>query len=342
MKSSMHEDHAKISVVIPSYNAAGMIEQAVDSVLAQDWPNIECIVIDDGSTDDTEQVLAPYSEKIRYLRKQNGGFASARNLGMRESHGEFIAWLDADDIFQPDKLSRQMVLLTECPEIGLVCTDFSMFDKNGVIYDSALSQYYGVLKKILGFEDIFSRKHALGNGDVCWSGFVLDTLLKGNFIHPPTVLFRKQVFDQVGPQLEGLVNATDYEYLSRIAGQYQIGLLNEPLLQYRISEGQSSSSANFSKNAQYNEMALRHMLESFSLDTGQRKLTVEHLRKVRMLAARHLAEDEKFLALKYLFLAQVGGVPNLKSLIVLMKIMTPNWLIRWRRRNFINEDQHGF
>lgn len=332
----------KISVVIPSYNAAGMIEEAVASVLAQTWPNIECVVVDDGSTDETEVALKSYKDRVRYIKKPNGGFASARNLGMEKASGDFIAWLDADDIFEPNKLERQMALFDTWPELGLVCSDFKMFDETGVFRESALRSYYGVLERGLSFDEIFQSKKTLENGDHCWHGSILNSLLKGNFVHPPTVLFRRAVFKDVGPQKVSLGNATDYEYLSRIACKYSIGLVNEPLLRYRISEGQSSSPKNFAKNARFTELALRHMKESFPLDDSQVALMAGRILAIQLTTARHLADESKLAALRCFWAAQVGQRITIKSMLVFFKILTPKFVIRWRRALLPNKQNHGF
>tara|TARA_R110002073_G_scaffold336589_1_gene536561 strand:+ start:78158 stop:79174 length:1017 start_codon:yes stop_codon:yes gene_type:complete len=338
----MDVNREKISVVIPSYNAAGMIEEAVASVLAQTWPNIECVVVDDGSTDGTEAALKPYKDRIRYIKKPNGGFASARNLGMERASGEFIAWLDADDIFEPSKLERQMALFDVCPDLGLVCSDFKMFDETGVFRESALRFYYGVLERGLSFEEIFQSEKVLENGDHCWHGRILNSLLKGNFVHPPTVLFRRAVFTNVGPQNVSLGNATDYEYLSRIACKYSVGLVNEPLLRYRISEGQSSSPKNFAKNARFTELALRHMKENFPLDGLQAALMAGRILAIQLTTARHLADESKLAALRCFWTAQVGQRITRKSVVVFFKILTPKFVIRWRRALLPNKQHHGF
>ena len=98
----------KVSVIIPTYNRSRQVVEAVKSVLAQSWQALEVIVIDDGSTDDTESALAPYLDTIRYVQKPNGGVSSARNRGIQEARGEKVAFLDSDDTWHPDKLRKQM------------------------------------------------------------------------------------------------------------------------------------------------------------------------------------------------------------------------------------------
>ncbi|HEY2324319.1 MAG TPA: glycosyltransferase family A protein, partial [Thermoanaerobaculia bacterium] len=107
-----------VSVVIPSYNYARYLGEAIDSALAQTLPPLEVIVVDDGSTDETSEVLATYADRIRVLRQKNSGVAVARNSGIAAAHGEYVAFLDADDIWLPRKLELQMARFDE--SIGLV------------------------------------------------------------------------------------------------------------------------------------------------------------------------------------------------------------------------------
>jgi glycosyltransferase involved in cell wall biosynthesis len=109
---------SSVSVIIPAYNAARFLPEALESVFSQTWPELEVIVVDDGSTDDTREMLKPYGERIQYLHKENGGPASARNLGLRHARGRFVAFLDADDLWLPRKTELQMAQMTDS-RVGL-------------------------------------------------------------------------------------------------------------------------------------------------------------------------------------------------------------------------------
>ena len=120
----------RVSVIIPTYNRAHLVERAIDSVLTQDFADFEIIVVDDGSTDETPIKLSRYGDsRICYLRKENGGLASARNAGIAQAHGEYIAFLDDDDTFLPTKLSLQAQLLDVRPEIGVVAGGWLFVDE---------------------------------------------------------------------------------------------------------------------------------------------------------------------------------------------------------------------
>lgn len=111
-----------VSVIIPAYRAAPTIGRALDSLLAQTRPPDEIIVVDDGSPDDLAGALAPYAGRHTLVRQENGGAASARNRGLEHARGQFIAFLDADDYWEPDKLARQLALFQKYPEVGLVAS----------------------------------------------------------------------------------------------------------------------------------------------------------------------------------------------------------------------------
>ena len=121
-----------VAVIIPTYNRAALLIEALNSVLAQTFQDFEVIIVDDGSTDDTADRLKPFltDSRVRYVRQINGGPARARNYGIREAHGEFIALLDSDDLWLPTKLEKQVALLRANPEIGLVYSDVTWIDAN--------------------------------------------------------------------------------------------------------------------------------------------------------------------------------------------------------------------
>lgn len=120
----------KVSVVIPTYNSARYVITAVESVLAQTYRHFEVLVVDDGSTDDTKEVLSKYEESIRYLYKPNGGVSKARNYGIQRAQGKYIAFLDADDVWLPEKLEKQIALLESDTNIGLSYTSAIKVDEN--------------------------------------------------------------------------------------------------------------------------------------------------------------------------------------------------------------------
>ena len=111
---------ALVSTVIPAHNYGRYVGEAIDSVLAQTYSPVEVVVVDDGSTDDTRARLAPYASMIRYLHQEKGGLSAARNTGIRQANGEWIALLDADDLWHPEKLELQLRSAARLGEVALV------------------------------------------------------------------------------------------------------------------------------------------------------------------------------------------------------------------------------
>lgn len=121
----------KVSVIIPSYNCARYLPEAINSVLAQTYQNFEIIVIDDGSTDQTAEVLRRYGDRVRAIYQQNQGVARARNHGIRQAQGDWIAFLDADDVLLPHKLEAQLAVAAQNPELGMIHSGWNRVDAAG-------------------------------------------------------------------------------------------------------------------------------------------------------------------------------------------------------------------
>lgn len=210
----------KVSVIIPSYNSARYIQEAIDSVLRQTYSSVEVIVIDDGSFDTTHILLKEYinDKKIVYILKENGGPASARNVGIRQATGEFITFLDADDIWEADKLDKQMPLFDD-QEVGLVYSDMILF--GGRVKNAVHSE---------GTKGFFR-------------GSVLKQLIENNFISTSSVIVRRSIFDSIGyfNEQRNLIAIEDYDMWLRIAPFYIMEYISEPLVRYRLHDGQISS-----------------------------------------------------------------------------------------------------
>jgi glycosyltransferase involved in cell wall biosynthesis len=118
-----------VTAVIPAYNAERFVADAVESVLAQTYPSVECIVVDDGSTDGTSRTLSRFGTAIQLIATPNGGVSRARNVGIRSARGEFVAFLDADDTWVADKLTEQMAIFSDRPELGMVYSGIALADE---------------------------------------------------------------------------------------------------------------------------------------------------------------------------------------------------------------------
>lgn len=207
-----------ISVVIPSYNAARFVNQAIDSVIQQTYSPVEIIVVDDGSTDDTAQRLGELGDRIRYIHQANGGLSKARNRGIREARGEFVAFLDADDKWLPEKLQKQWEKLQADPDLKFVHTDvFDLIETTGEVVH----------------EDRNGRRFT---GD-CYLEF-----FEGNVIIPSSVLVARSCLDRMGNFDEAIRGAStqDMDLCLRIARHHRFGYIDEPLVLYRMHPDNAS------------------------------------------------------------------------------------------------------
>lgn len=205
-----------VSVVIPAYNAERYIAAAVDSALAQTYPHCEVIVVDDGSTDRTPQILEGYGDRIRLHRQQNGGSSAACNAGVALARGRWIAFLDADDLWLPDKTRLQ---LERCGRLAISHTDSWCFGE-------ALPQ------------DV--RR---GSFEPLYGGQVLERLLVVNFITKSSVLMLREVYLEAGGFGNTYPAVEDWPLWLRVCARHELGLVDEPLVRYRVHPQSKSMAA---------------------------------------------------------------------------------------------------
>jgi glycosyltransferase involved in cell wall biosynthesis len=207
-----------VSVIIPSYNAGGYVAEAVASVLVQTYQPLEIILINDGSTDDTDEVLLRYVGKMRYFYQPNRGLSATRNRAIALARGELIAFLDADDVWLPEKLARQVDCLTQNPRIGLVHTNYV---------------------KLYSDTGIHSPHEPLNITDGrCYTRLVL-----GNVLLVSSVVLRRECLDRVGVFDEKIPQRTceDYDLWLRIARHFEFAYIPEALMLYRRHAGNMSN-----------------------------------------------------------------------------------------------------
>lgn len=193
-----------VSVVIPTFNRWPMVGEAVASVLAQTYGDLELIVVDDGSTDDTGRELAKFGDRLRYFATENRGAAAARNFGVRQARGRYVAFLDSDDLWRPSKLQAQVSYMEEHPEIK-VCQTEEIWIRNGVRVNPK-----AVHRKPSG--NIFLRSLEL-----C-------------LVSPSAVLLTRELFKELGGFDESFPVCEDYDLWLRLAAKYPVPLIAEPLV----------------------------------------------------------------------------------------------------------------
>jgi hypothetical protein len=244
------EDSALVSVIIPTFNYAHFVVDAVESALAQTYRPVEVIVVDDGSTDDTRARLEPYRDRITYIHQPNQGLSAARNTAIRSARGPVVALLDADDQFHPRKLELQMAYLAAHPAVGLVaCESFEEPARRWPVIDPV-----GVPATPVGLRALAARSR----------------------FAPSSVAVRRACLDAVGPFDPGLRSAEDRDMWIRVAFRFPMARLEAPLCWYRVQPG--SMSHNPDRMERYEQVVL------------DRAFALPPLRGARLLRRKALSE----------------------------------------------------
>ena len=205
-----------VSTIIPAYNAERYLAEAVDSALAQTHPNCEVIVVDDGSTDATAEILAGYGDRIRVVRQKNAGTAAACDAGAAAARGGWIAFLDADDVWLPEKIELQ---LARCAGFGISHTDSWCFGET------------------------LEREVLRSSFEPPYQGRVLHQLLVRNFITKSSVMVRKDVLEEAGGFGNKYLTVEDWPLWLRICARHELGYVDRPLVRYRVHPHSKSMAA---------------------------------------------------------------------------------------------------
>jgi len=221
----MKNNSPKVSIILPTYNRAHIIEKAIQSVLNQTYQDFEIIIIDDGSKDDTKKIIRGFQEKdnrIKYIRfEENKGAAAARNAGIKMSKGEYITFQDSDDEWVIDKLEKQMKVIETSSENIVVYCGFWRIDGDEKTYipDIKISNREGNIHK---------------------------ELLKGNFVDTPSILLPKKNLEKIGMFDENLLRLQDWDLSIRLSKYYNFKLIDEPLyISYLLSDSISANDETF-------------------------------------------------------------------------------------------------
>jgi glycosyltransferase involved in cell wall biosynthesis len=252
-------EKSSVSVVIPTFNRARSVLRAVRSVLAQTRPAVEVIVVDDGSTDGTGDLVREQISGVEYLRQENRGVSAARNRGIEAATGEWVALLDSDDEWLPEKLERQMAMLEQEPEYRVCHTD-EIWVRHG--------------RRVNPRE-----KHAKHGG------WIFRHCLPLCAISPSSVLIHRSVFDEVGLFDESLPACEDYDLWLRVCSRWPVLFLAERLVVKHGGHGDQLSRRTRGLD-RYRILALEKLLESGVLGAGDQRAALETLvEKIDIYAA---------------------------------------------------------
>ncbi len=247
-----------ISAVIPTYNRARTIERAVDSVLDQDYPLVEVIIVDDGSQDDTaDRITKRYSkdQRVRYFRIPNSGVCVARNRGLREVRGEFVAMLDSDDYWLPGKLSLQIGVLKTHPTLSMVWSDMDAIDTTGqMVARKYLRTMYGSYQYFPNALDLFETEWKTEDNVPYYIGYISKALIIGNLVHTSTVVARTDRLLKAGEYDQSVHPSEDQDYYYRVCLTGPVALIDTVTIHYEIGSADAASG-----EARYYELATSSM-----------------------------------------------------------------------------------
>ena len=234
-----HSDNLPlVSVILPTYNRAEFLPDSIGSILSQTYDSYEIIVVDDGSMDNTKEVLYPFYQRIKYLRLENNRGASvARNIGIQSAQGKYIAFIDADDIWLPEKLQTDIEYFNKHPDVSMVYSKHVNIDKNGRVLDEA-------------------SKRRLPSGNVFAQLFS-----EQNFIITSSVVVRKEIFETTGLFDVQLFNCQDWDMWLQIAFYFKVVGINTPLVKYR--HNLHSLSKNRNNVLKYQKMVIDKIYNKF-------------------------------------------------------------------------------
>lgn len=246
-----------VSVIIPTFNRAWAVERAVDSVLDQDYRPFELIVVDDGSTDQTAEILARYGNQLTVVCQENRGVSAARNAGIARAEGDLIAFLDSDDFWRPKKLTVQVDFFTSNPD-ALICQTGEFWVRNG-------------------------RRVNPGRRHRKLSGMIFTSSLELCLVSPSAVMMRKTLFSMVGGFDETLPACEDYDLWLRVTRRYPVHLIDASLV---VKTGGHPDQLSAAPGLdQYRIRSILNLLESNKLTEDQKQAAADVLsRKCRIYA----------------------------------------------------------
>lgn len=253
-----HHRPPRVSVIIPTYNRSWCLPEAIDSVFSQTFQDMELIVVDDGSTDETPALLSHYGDRLRCLRQVNQGVSAARNNGFQATDGALIAFLDSDDLWQPDKLTRQVDFFDRQPE-AQICQTEETWIRRGVRVNP-------------------KHRHRKP------SGWIFEPSLALCLVSPSAVMMRRELLEEMGGFDESLPACEDYDLWLRVSLRYPIHLIDEALVVKRGGhEDQLSRQHSLDR---YRIQSLGKILEREALTDDQSRAADAILReKCRIYAA---------------------------------------------------------
>jgi glycosyltransferase involved in cell wall biosynthesis len=281
-----------VSVIIPAFNAADFIGETLSSVLSQSYKNIELIVVDDGSNDNTRTVVESFGNKIKYIYQANsGGCSSPRNNGFRHSSGKFLHFFDADDLMLPNNIEEKVAYLLNHPDVGMVCSDYRNFRANNQQIELEPSHFSTcpIIMSMFRANPTSNSLHLTGDQ-------ASEIILRENYTISGSVMFPRDVFEEVGTYDEALTSSEDFDIHYRTLLSHDCGIIKNTGFHRRLHN------ANMTSNPiKMFTNGIRSAEKLLSLETSITKKRLLQKRILRRLfgLSRHYRGTDSFLSLRY-------------------------------------------
>ena len=237
----MKPNTPRVSIIIPTYNRAEMLVECLESIFAQTCDAYEVIVVDDGSTDNTDELIKPYLDRVKYIKHENRGNAAARNSGLDLAKGEYIAFLDSDDLWLPDKLRRDVEYLDKHSDVDMVCA-------NGTFFGSP--EFAG--KKVV------PDKRAI---PLARDGVTLKAIFTRSSLRPSAMTLRRHVIEETKGFDPDFAACVDLDFAFRVLMKYKVIFINEPLFKMRKHDDHVSGDSE--RRTRFNIKAIEKLFRDY-------------------------------------------------------------------------------
>jgi glycosyltransferase involved in cell wall biosynthesis len=266
-----------VSVVVTAYNHGPYIQETLRSVFAQTYSNFEVIVVDDGSTDDTSTKLQAVKDRILYVYQENQGVASSRNTGIQKTKGEFIALLDGDDLWEPEKLAIQTESLERSPRAGFAAVNGQEFDQHGVTGPQLVDRE--LIEWLASIECGPQGKDLSGS---CYRLF----LIRNRIATVSQVMFPRSVLERVGPSDSSFRTGSDYDLYLRILKDYELVVINESLTRWRYLPS-SASGPREMRMLRWMEDDIKVLTKHLTLATAEDQVLLSNVIRAKRSSVRY-------------------------------------------------------
>ncbi len=338
-----------VTVVIPAYRCESVIASAIESVLGQTYGKFELVVVDDGSPDQTAETIKKYGDKVNYIFQENGGVSKARNTGILNAKGDYIAFLDADDVWEKNKLELQLELFNRHPEVNMVFCGFWNTINGKILKDKYYKDAFNFFKEYrYDYKDIFDSifKYKINREEfTCYFGYIYKYLFLGNFILPSSVIMKKSSVLNTGLFNENLRVTEETEYFLKYSVKNIIGFIDYPLVRYEMPGSGNLSGKSNMESLMKN--ALRIQIDSFISNYNSNQINKKYYYKgisktYSRMAYYYLSEYKLSESRKYAYYSLRFYYLNKMAYIVILGSCFPKivmeYIAKFKRRRTRNAD----